>query len=122
MSYTVNRFSAEPFTNEFGQVIIPGDEVVYAGTSWHRTTMRKAIFEGVYWGKSYRSAGETVVAVRCGGIPEKKFVWDNYIPGDRANSTFHHVHHEPYERKAILPLKRVYKLDTTVEKFDGTSF
>ena len=41
---TVNRFVAESFTNEFGQVINPGDEVMYAGSSRQSTTLRKAIF------------------------------------------------------------------------------
>lgn len=119
MSYTVNRFSVESFTNEFSQVINPGDEVVYAGTSWQSTSLRKAIFEGVYWGKSRRSAGDAVVAVRCGGVPSKKFVRDE--PYDR-NKKDQKWHYEHFERKAILPLKRVYKLATPIAEFDGTSF
>lgn len=116
---TVNRFSAEPFTNEFGQVINPGDPVIYAGSAWKSTRIRKAVFEGVYYGKNWRDEGETIQAVRCGNIPTKKFVWDE--PYDR-NKKDQKWHYEAGERKAILPLKRVYKLDTAFEQFDGKSF
>jgi hypothetical protein len=118
---TVNRFSAESYTNEFGQVINPGEEVIFAGTGRAYTRLLKAVFDGVYYGKQWNSDKEEIVAVRCGGIAEKKLVWDE--PWDRNKKWDEQkYHYEPFFRKAILPLKRVYKLDMTVDKFDGKYF
>lgn len=43
----MSELVVEPWTNEFGQVINPGDEVIFAGTSWKRTSISKGIFGGV---------------------------------------------------------------------------
>ena len=41
---------AEAFTNEFGQTIQPGDEVVYVGTGYgHSTLVNRDKFAGVYY-------------------------------------------------------------------------
>ena len=41
---------AEAFTNEFGQTIQPGDEVVYVGTGYgHSVRVNKGKFAGVYY-------------------------------------------------------------------------
>lgn len=51
----MSEFVVEPWTNEFGQVINPGDEVIYAGTSWKRTTMYKGVFAGVRYNNRTRT-------------------------------------------------------------------
>jgi hypothetical protein len=41
---------AEAYTNEFGQTIQPGDEVVYVGTGYgHSTRVNRGKFAGVYY-------------------------------------------------------------------------
>lgn len=92
----VNKFEAQSFTNEFGQVIHPGDQVVYAGTAYQSTNITRAVFEGVYLNK----AG-SVEAVRVGSVPYQHWIYD------RATGK---GHHEDRMRKAVLPLRRVYKL------------
>ena len=106
------------------------------GALGSRPRFAKLFFDGVYYGQSYIRGkdggyqkdengryirGEAVVAVRCGGIPEKKLIWDE--PYDRNKPwSEQKTHYEPYDRKAILPLKRVYKLATELKQFDGTRF
>jgi hypothetical protein len=93
---TRNKFQAQSFTNEFGQVINPGDQVVYAGLAYQSTNITKAVFEGVYLNK-----GGSVEAVRVGSVPYQHWIWDQ---------TTRKGHHEDRMRKAVLPLRRVYKL------------
>ena len=93
---TRNKFQAQSFTNEFGQVINPGDQVVYAGLAYQSTNITKAVFEGVYLNK-----GGSVEAVRVGSVPYQHWIWDQ---------TTRKGHHEDRVRKAVLPLRRVYKL------------
>ena len=40
-------FVATSFTNEFGQVIEPGDPVLFVGTCSHQSYVDKGIFEGI---------------------------------------------------------------------------
>jgi len=91
-----NKFQAISYTNEFGQVIQPGDPVIYAGTAYKSTCHTKAVFEGVYVNKM-----GGVEAVRVGHVPYDHWVW---------NSATGKGHHEARVRKAVLPLCRVYKL------------
>jgi len=121
---------AEAFTNEFGQTIQPGDEVVYVGTGYgHSTRVNRGKFAGVYYatgrvalrdengnyirdekGNSKFETKQYVNAVRVDGVPRKTWEYDyntkkgGYI--DRLGC-------------AILPLKRVYKIDTTMKEFSG---
>jgi hypothetical protein len=80
-------FKAIPFVNEFKQTVDPGDEVMYAGTSWHYTSFRKAKYEGVY---TNPITGE-VLAVKVSGVTDR---WMD----------------EGETRTAYLPLKKVFKL------------
>lgn len=47
--YTTD-FVAEAFTNEFGQTIQPGEDVLFAGTSWKSTSIGRGTFKGVRYG------------------------------------------------------------------------
>lgn len=91
-----NTFEAISYTNEFDQVIQPGDPVIYAGTACKSTCHTKAVFEGVYVNK----AG-SVQALRVGMIPHSRFRWDAVAKKYNQSEVM---------RKAILPLCRVYKL------------
>lgn len=90
-----SKLIKEPYTNHLGQVINPGDEVMYIATSWKRTRVDKGIFEGVYKSNGYYTRkdpnGVTAVLVRRTG---KTFRWGRMT--------------------SILEMKRIYKLDTSV--------
>ena len=104
----------EPYTNEFGQTINPGDEVIYVGTSWKTTSVNRGKFAGIYYNKvGYGvDVGKIVQsAVKVEGIPAKRFVWDDF-----KNKTWHY---EEYLRHARLELKRVYKIETPLETLIG---
>jgi hypothetical protein len=121
---------AEAFTNEFGQTIQPGDEVVYVGTGYgHSTRVNRGKFAGVYYytqnvalrdeknqylrdekGNVKTESRTVVKAVRVDGVPRKTWEYDyntkkgGYI--DRLGC-------------AILPLKRVYKIDMPLSAMSG---
>jgi hypothetical protein len=118
----------EAFTNEFGQTIQPGDEVVYVGTGYgHSVRVNKGKFAGVYYsmGRHYlkdekgqyvrdekgnvkHEMKQYVKAVRVDGIPSKSYSYKTRQYTDTI-------------RCAILPLKRVYKVDIPMKEFAGTS-
>lgn len=118
---------AEAFTNEFGQTIQPGDDVVYVGTGYgHTVKVNKGKFAGVYYhtrnvalrdeknqyirneNGSIKTESRTVVkAVRVDGVPSKNYDYKT----KQYNDTI---------RCAILPLKRVYKVDIPMKEFVGT--
>lgn len=45
----------EPWINEFGQTINPGEEVIFVGTSWKQTQIRKGVFGGVHYDNRTRT-------------------------------------------------------------------
>lgn len=104
----------EAFTNEFGQTIQPGDEVVYVGTGYgHNVRVRTGKFAGVYYsmGRHYikdekgnvkHEMKQYVKAVRVDGVHSKSY---NYKTRQYTDTT----------RCAILPLKRVYKIDMAMK-------
>ncbi len=120
---------AEAFTNEFGQMIQPGDEVVYVGTGYgHSVIVNKGKFAGVYYttGRVYTKDDkgqyvrdekgnvkyemkQFVKAVRVDGIPSRKYDYKTRQYSDTV-------------RCAILPLKRVYKVDIAMKDFSGKYF
>ena len=120
---------AEAFTNEFGQMIQPGDEVVYVGTGYgHSVRVNKGKFAGVYYttgrvyikdekgqyvrdekGNTKYETKQVVKAVRVDGIPSKKYDYKTRQYSDTI-------------RCAILPLKRVYKIDIAMKDFSGKYF
>jgi hypothetical protein len=105
----VNKFVEQPYTNSIGQLINCGDEVIYVGSSWKNTHVKKGKFAGVYIGKTHIYDRETkkyyqtegVVAVKVTGVPARKWTRDvgngqsGFVDGTRC---------------AILPLKRVFKI------------
>lgn len=117
---------AEAFTNEFGQTIQPGDEVVYVGTGYgHSTSVNRGKFAGVYYttgrvylrdnkgaylrdekGHAKFEMKQYVKAVRVDGIPSKKY---DYKTREYCDTV----------RCAILPLKRVYKVDMPLVEMSG---
>jgi len=98
----------EAYANEFGQIINPGDEVIYAGTSWKQTAINKGVFAGVY-----KNSKDQVVSVRVNDVPYKRWNYDYDLKkGYYTNA----------KRHSILPLKRVYKIDTKFVELSGKTF
>jgi len=128
----MSELKIEAFVNSFGQTINPGEDVVYAGTSWKTTIFNKGKFGGVY----YRDV------TRC--VP-KKNEDGTYVLSERGYRVYEYVKsNEPVavriinvpdkrwsrkqkemvdvERCAILPRMRVFKLDTGVKELAGSRF
>lgn len=136
----------EPFINEFGQTINPGDEVIFAGTSWKQTRINKGIFAGVRYGnvtrthylkdengqyikeerknayngstyfvnKTERVTSREVVAVRVEKVNRgHKYA---YVDGKYTKTD------EVQYGVSTLPLKRVYKIDTSMASLVNKSF
>jgi hypothetical protein len=134
----MSELVVEPWTNDIGQTINPGDEVIFAGTSWKQTYIRKGVFAGVrydnvtrtnylkdengnyikeertnaYNGQTYfvnkseRVTSREVVAVRVEKVNRgKKWVYNDgkYVKSE-----------EDIYGVSTLPLKRVYKIDTSL--------
>lgn len=117
---------AEAFTNEFGQTIQPGDDVVYVGTGYgHSTRVNRGKFAGVYYdmGRTYLrdekgqyirdekgnakfEMKQYVKAVRIDGVPSRQYDYKAKEYKDKV-------------RCAILPLKRVYKIDMPLAEMSG---
>ena len=122
---------AEAYTNEFGQTIQPGEDVVYVGTGYgHSTRVNRGKFAGVYYATGWTSLRDEqgqylrdekgnvklemkqyVKAVRVDSVPRKTWKYDY------KTKTGQHVDHLGC---AILPLKRVYKVDTPLSAMAGT--
>jgi hypothetical protein len=129
----------EPWTNDIGQTINPGDEVIFAGTSWKQTYIRKGVFAGVrydnvtrtnylkdengnyikeertnvyngttyYVNKTERVTSREVIAVRVEKVNRgKKWVYNDDGKYVKSEEDIYGV--------STLPLKRVYKIDTSL--------
>lgn len=71
MGKPYNQFSAEPFVNEIGQTINPGDRVAYVTQGYNkRVSQNTGWFDGVYKDPDKGS----VVLTRIRGIKNKKTV------------------------------------------------
>lgn len=121
---------AEAYTNEFGQTIQPGDEVVYVGTGYsHSTRVNRGKFAGVYYstrrvylkdekggylrdekGNAKFEMKQYVKAVRVDSVPRKTWKYDY------TTKTGQHVDHLGC---AILPRKRVYKIEMPLAEMSG---
>lgn len=106
---------AEAYTNEFDQVLNPGDRVVYVGGGYnHRVTVNVGTFAGVFKSNVYdreqRKYVEVVVALKIEGIPGRRWEYDY---------TTKNGGYKDIVRTATLPLKRAYKLDTPLSSFNG---
>lgn len=144
------EFVEEAFVNEFGQKIEPGEEIIYAGTSWKQTAIRKAIFKGVRYGNVTRTeylkdengnyikedytdrwSGRTyqrnktltkttreVVSVVVRANRGKQYKWVTNSEGKRDYVKTD----EDVFGTSTLPLKRVYKYNTSLANMAGKSF
>lgn len=143
-------FVAEAFTNEFGQTIQPGDDVLFAGSSWKRTSIRRGKFKGVRYALVFRT--EYIKDAEGKYIQEEKTAWNGtkYFVNksetkqsrevvavviekvnrgkkwkwvDHPDGTKDYVKtDEDMFGTSILPLKRVYKLETGLKEMAGTVF
>ena len=112
-----NILHAESFTNVFGQVINPGDPVMYAASSYKSTYHKKAFFSGVNKDKN-----NTIMSVRV-FYPSVKYVpngktetvtyktMDYYTRQEVEKSYVRKLYDEvPSTGYSTLPLMRVFKL------------
>ena len=140
----------EPFVNEFGQKIEPGEEVLFAGSSYKSTTIRKGVFKGVRYDDVIRTEyikdtnGEYVKEEVAGYRGEKYFrhktltkktrevvavviekvnrgkKWQ-WIDTPEGKCDYVKTDEDVYGT-SILPLKRVYKFATSLEDMTGKYF
>lgn len=144
-------FVAEAFTNEFGQTIQPGEEVLFAGTSWKQTRIRKGKFKGVryaivsrteylkdaegnyikeerknaYNGSTYFvNKSETKKSREVVAVViEKVNRGKAWKWVDRPDGSRNYVMtDEDVFGTSTLPLKRVYKLETGLKEMAGKTF
>lgn len=141
----------EPFTNEFGQVINPGDEIIFAATAWKSTSIRKGIFGGVHYanvtrteyltdesgryikedyvdrwsGKTYQRNKQKTTTTRevVAVRVEKVNRGFKYNCGYDENGKYRATKTDEVQYGvSTLPLKRVYKIDTGMSAMVGKSF
>lgn len=88
----------ESYTNEYGQVINVGDPIMYMGTAWSYTAHRQGTFGGCYYDDKNHQWAVRVENIKCyGWVLDKESKTRNYTLTTRI---------------AVLPLKRVFKLET----------
>lgn len=137
----------EPFTNEFGQVINPGDEVIFAGYNGYTgTSIRKGIFGGVryaivtrthylkdengnYIKEERKNAynGSTYFVNKSERVTAREVV---AVRVDKVNRGHKYAYVDGKYTKtdevqygvSTLSLKRVYKMDTSMASLAGKSF
>lgn len=136
----------EPFTNEFGQVINPGDEVIFAATGWNKKVkMHKGVFGGVRYdirtrlnylkdengnwakeeatnwnGEKYMRPKTEIVTTREVVAVRVEKVKDGfkYAKVDGKLQKTDEINY----RITNLPLMRVFKMDTSVSTLEGKTF
>lgn len=112
-----NVLHAESFTNDFGQVINPGDPVMYAASRYKRTYHKKAFFSGVNKDKndtimSVRVFYPTVKLIPNGKTKTVTYKTMDYHTGEYVEKSYEHRCRDevPATGYSTLPLKRVFKL------------
>ena len=142
----MSELVVEPWTNEFGQVINPGDEVIFAGTSRKQTSISKGIFGGVRYAdvSRYRvvkdADGNVVMEERYGRQHPKQERYTTrelvavrvekvnrghkyaYVTNPDTGKQVYTKTDEIVYGVSTLPLKRVYKMDTSMSALAGKSF
>ena len=138
----MSELVVESYTNEFGQVINPGDEIIFAATAWKSTSIRKGVFGGVHYGRVYKSRevvdADGNVVKNINGYPKRESYFERgvisvrvekvnrgfkYISGrDENGKYFHNKTDEINYGVSTLPLKRVYKLNTLMDNLVGKAF
>jgi hypothetical protein len=139
----MSELVVESWTNDIGQTIHPGDEVIFVGSSYKSTNVKKGIFGGVY----YANVTRTIYLKDENGnnIKEEKIHPYSKQPYfinkterittrevvatrvERVNRGFKAIYERDENDKlvykqtdevvwgvSILPLKRVYKIATTL--------
>jgi len=139
----MSELVVESWTNDIGQTIHPGDEVIFVGSSYKSTNVKKGIFGGVY----YANVTRTIYLKDENGnnIKEEKihpYSKQPYLVNkteritarevvatrvERVNRGFKAIYERDENDKlvykqtdevvwgvSILPLKRVYKIATTL--------
>lgn len=99
----MSRYVVESFTNEFGQVINPGDDIIYISSSAKIITVKEGTFSGVFYDRD-RQNKEYICSVRVDNVDAEK--WDKDLKDYKKVKTH-----------AVLFNMRVYKIDKTcIEK------
>jgi len=104
-----SNFKEVPMTNEFGEVIVPGDAVIFAASSWKRTKIRKGVYKGL---NVNRHTGKPTSA-RVFGVVNKRFAEYN-----KETNRWEYINKE-VKRISSLRLMRVYK---SIDNIIGKSF
>jgi hypothetical protein len=131
MSYRVNKFVTESYTNDLGQTIQPGDEVVFVTTGYgHNVRIETGKFEGVY----RNLKNENIAGTRIGTVPvhthdivyaedgeHEEFAWGGYDKETRRyinKPTGKRYNRIPvvWYRKSVLQRNRVFKIETPLAK------
>ena len=131
MSYRVNKFVSESFTNDLGQTLQPGDDVVFVTTGYgHNVRIETGKFEGVY----RNLKNENIAGTRIGTVPvhtheivyaedgeHEEFDWGSWDNEKRryvVNPTGKRYNRIPVVkyRKSSLQLNRVFKIETPLAK------
>jgi len=145
----MTEFIEEAFVNEFGQKIEPGEPVLYAGSSWKRTSIGSGTFKGVRyadvrrteylrdengkyieeehtdrWGQTYkRHKQETKTTREVVSVVVRSNRGKKYKWVDGPDGKRDYVKtDEDVFGTSILPLKRVYKFATSLENMIGKCF
>lgn len=143
----MSEFVAEAFTNEFGQVIKPGDPVVFAGYSGYvGTRMNRGIFKGVRYANVTRTHylkdesgnyikeehvnaynGSTYLVNKTERITTREpvAVTVEQVPNGHKYAYVDGKYQKTDEmsyRTSTLPKMRVYKLDTSMQDLVGKRF
>jgi len=131
MSYRVNKFVPESYTNDLGQTLNPGDDVVFVTTGYgHHVSVETGKFEGVY----RNLENEKIAGTRIGSVPvpTHKIVydengeheeqnWKGWDPVSRqtiwekTGKRYNRVPIVNY-RKSSLQRNRVFKVETPLAK------
>jgi hypothetical protein len=146
---SMTEFVEEAFVNEFGQKIEVGEEVLFAGSSWKRTSIGSGTFKGVRyadvrrteylrdengkyieeehtdrWGQTYkRHKQETKTTREVVSVVVRSNRGKKYkwVDGPDGKRDYVKTDEDVYGT-SILPLKRVYKLSTGLSEMSGKYF
>ena len=142
----MSELRIEPFKNEFGQTIQPGDEVVYVATGYsHHVSVNRGRYQGLWYGKVTRTRevkdadGNVVMEERFGRqYPKREYYTEMAPTAVRLDNVqkgykYEEVWNEEKQRKVwtktdemrygttTLPRMRVYKIDTSMANFAGNT-
>jgi len=146
---STTEFVEEAFINEFGQKIEVGEEVLFAGSSWKRTSIGRGTFKGVRYGdvirteyfkdehgryvqqemtgyngsKYYANKYETKRTREVVGVVVRSHRGKKWKWVDLPEGKRDYVKtDEDLYGTSILKLKRVYKLSTGLSDMAGMQF